>query len=51
MLLVADGSPKKSDTPPCSGGLLKDFVSAAPQQSEICMKYSVFHAVFDVKFW
>ena len=27
------------------------YVSAAPQQSEICVKSSVFHAVFDVKFW
>ena len=26
-------------------------VSAAPQQSEICVKFSVFHTVFDVKFW
>ena len=25
--------------------------SAAPQQSEICVKFSVFHTVFDVKFW
>ena len=27
------------------------ILSAAPQQSEICVKFSVFHAVFDVKFW
>ena len=26
------------------------FFSAAPQQSEICVKFSVFHTVFDVKF-
>ena len=26
-------------------------VSAAPLQSEICMQFSVFHTVFDVKFW
>ena len=26
-------------------------LSAAPQQSEICVKFSVFHTVFDVKFW
>ena len=29
----------------------RPFVSAAPQQSEICVKFSVFHTVFDVKFW
>ena len=27
------------------------FFSAAPQQSEICVKFSVSHTVFDVKFW
>ena len=27
------------------------FVSAALRQSEICVKSSVFHTVFDVKFW
>ena len=27
------------------------YVSAAPQQSEICVKFSVFHTVFDVKSW
>ena len=27
------------------------FLRAAPQQSEICVKFSVFHTVFDVKFW
>ena len=26
-------------------------VSAVPQQSEICVKFSVLHTVFDVKFW
>ena len=31
-------------------GLRKIF-SAAPPQSEICVKFSVFHTVFDVKFW
>ena len=26
-------------------------LSTAPRQSEICVKVSVFHTVFDVKFW
>ena len=26
-------------------------VSAMPQQSEICVKFSVFHAVFGVRIW
>ena len=29
----------------------RQIVSAAHQQSEICAKFSVFHTVFDVKFW
>ena len=38
------------------GYLQRDFTftvnfSAAPQQSEICVKFSVFHTVFAVKFW
>ena len=33
------------------GGSRSGLVSAAPQQSEICVKFSVFHTVFDVKFW
>ena len=32
-------------------GHFSQFFSAAPQQSEICVKFSVFHTVFDVKFW
>ena len=27
------------------------IVSAAPHQSAICVKFSVFQTVFDVKFW
>ena len=27
------------------------FLNAVPQQSEICVKFSVFHTVFDVNFW
>ena len=27
------------------------MISAAARQSEICMKFSVFHTIFDVKFW
>ena len=30
--------------------LLRRSISAAPQQSEICVKFSVFHSVFDVNF-
>ena len=26
-------------------------ISTAPRQSEICVKFSVFHTVFDVKLW
>ena len=33
------------------GDFVAVFFSAAPQQSEICVKFSVFHTVFDVKFW
>ena len=33
-----------------SGRQKRGFLSAAPQQSEICVKFSVFHTVFDVKF-
>ena len=29
---------------------IPERVSAAPQQSEICVKFSVFHTVFDVNF-
>ena len=32
-------------------GKLGKILSAAPQQSEICVKSSVFHTFFDVKFW
>ena len=47
---------KARKTPKRVGGSaeqLKQFqlVSAAPQQSELCVKSSVFHTVFDVKFW
>ena len=29
----------------------KKFFSAAPRQSDICVKVSVFHTVFDETFW
>ena len=34
-----------------SASMGKCLVSAAPRQSEICVKFSVFHTVFDMKFW
>ena len=37
--------------PRITGGKTTDMISAAPQQSEICVKFSVFRTVFDVKFW
>ena len=36
---------------PFAGIPFGPFLSAAPQQSEICVKFSVFHTVFEMKFW
>ena len=41
----------KSKSPDLFADFHRHFLSAAPQQSEICVKFSVFHTVFDMKFW
>ena len=42
--------PRREKMQTNSGKRLSEVVSAAPQQSEICVNLSVFHTVFDVKF-
>ena len=48
---AAEGPNRRKPRKTLAGHSLRVFFSAAPQQREICMKFSVFHTVVDVKFW